>query len=244
MHLKDDQSDISKAFIELLKEIKNLSAIYIVGDLFEFWLGYDVAQQKLKKTLDQIKKTNKETPIYFCAGNRERFITEKCAEKIGFTLIDDIAKLKLFNKNIVITHGDILCTLDTGYQIFRVILQNRIIKYILLNISKEVRLKIFSFMRKLSQKFKKNKPPETTDINKKSSIFKKISKNDVIIHGHTHKQIEETNQDYKRIVLGEWKDESSILIYGCSDYKIFNYKTNNIDFKEINSYIIKESCNN
>ena len=103
------------------KDAPKVEAVFILGDLFEYWVGDDAAlhspfQQEVKRALATLSTKVK---TYYLHGNRDFLIGSRFLSKTGMTLITDPSKIAIAGKEYVLCHGDSLCTADTGYQIFR-----------------------------------------------------------------------------------------------------------------------------
>lgn len=238
IHIEQDDNIKSTALQKLLLEINNIEAVYILGDLFNYWIGYDIAKQKLSKTLKIIKQINQKIPIYFCRGNKDALITPKCAQKIGFNLLEDHSKLDLFGQEVLITHGDSFCTLDTSYQKYIKFLKHPITANIFLKLPQAIRNKLATNTQKISQASKQNKNPKAMNVYTKDPKFCTAIKQCSIIHGHTHKQkIITSKQQHDRIVLGQWDKEISVLVFSKQGYKMLNQQIEYLNIKKINKYI-------
>jgi UDP-2,3-diacylglucosamine hydrolase len=132
--------------------------------------------------------------------------------------LKDPTVIQLYDKKIVLTHGDKLCTLDKKYQIYRRIIQNSWIKKLLLMLPLSYRKKL---AKKLRQKSSRHGPPPTTRPLHWDVVFEDVCKilldhkANMVVHGHTHqpkiKDFFLNNQPYKHIILGEWDKTGSVL---------------------------------
>lgn len=95
----------------------NADAIYILGDLFAIWLGDDIREpysEELISALRDLVQAN--VPVYFMHGNRDFLVGRKFCQASGCKLLKDPCKINLYGQEILLTHGDQLCTLDVRYQ--------------------------------------------------------------------------------------------------------------------------------
>ena len=121
LHLQEDRPDITQAFIGFLDTTaKEAERLYILGDLFEAWIGDDLKTELSLIIKEKLSLLNDSSTIIFAMhGNRDFLIGEKFCEDTGITLLDDPCKLELFGKATLLMHGDLLCTKDVDYQEFR-----------------------------------------------------------------------------------------------------------------------------
>ncbi|MFR3706844.1 MAG: UDP-2,3-diacylglucosamine diphosphatase [Enterobacter hormaechei] len=121
LHLQTEEPAITAGFLRFLRgEAKNADALYILGDLFEAWIGDDDPNPLHREMAAAIKAlVDSGVPCYFIHGNRDFLIGQRYARESGMTLLPEEQVLNLYGRNILIMHGDTLCTDDTGYLAFR-----------------------------------------------------------------------------------------------------------------------------
>ena len=121
LHLSENNPKLVEAFLKFLQESKQVCThFYILGDLFEAWIGDDddsLLSNKVKKALYEF--TNDGPKTFFIHGNRDFLIGNSFAEDTGITILPDPYVLDINNQNVVISHGDFLCTDDKDYISFR-----------------------------------------------------------------------------------------------------------------------------
>ncbi|MEE9446779.1 MAG: UDP-2,3-diacylglucosamine diphosphatase [Arenicellales bacterium] len=197
-----------------------LESVYILGDLFDFWigddgsqaLGYSLVEQALKKATDG------GTKVYFIAGNRDFLVGTDFAERTGVQLLDDMTILEIDDQRIMIAHGDRVCIDDTDYMQARATFTDPAWQADILSKSIEERKEIAEQLRALSEETKSGKPKDIMDVNK-DEVKRVLEDNniDILIHGHTHRpyvhSIELSGRTARRYVLGEWLDDRSV-VYG------------------------------
>lgn len=219
LHLSSEKSETTNLFFKFISDVApKADALYILGDLFKFWVGDDdrsIFNEQIEKSL---KTLSSKIPVYLMPGNRDFILGQVFAKESGCTLIPDPYKIDLYGKPTLLAHGDILCTKDTKHIIFRAITHLPFFIKIFLSLPLKFRIWLASNIQKYSAKTKilKNKNnllPQTSTI--KKLLIKYNAEQ--IIHGHIHKIETEEN----RISLGEWTNSWSILIYhqnGKYDY--------------------------
>ena len=207
LHLDHKREDIKKAFFKFLEseayEFKNL---YILGDLFEVWIGDDFEDDFTNQVISKLKKFSQSNKnIYIMHGNRDFLLGEKFAEKCGAKLIPDPLILDGKGKKIMLSHGDIFCTDDMEYQDFKEKVRNEKWKIEFLSKNLRDREEIAKNLRKESSVKNANKQDYLMDVNK-SEVEKIAQENkiEILIHGHVHRPKIHNEVFGQRIVLGDW----------------------------------------
>ena len=207
LHLDHKREDIKKAFFKFLEseayEFKNL---YILGDLFEVWIGDDFEDDFTNQVISKLKKFSQSNKnIYIMHGNRDFLLGEKFAEKCGAKLIPDPLILDDKGKKIMLSHGDIFCTDDMEYQDFKEKVRNEKWKIEFLSKNLRDREEIAKNLRKESAVKNTKKQDYLMDVNK-SEVEKIAQENEIeiLIHGHVHRPKIHNEVFGQRIVLGDW----------------------------------------
>ena len=207
-----------KSFAEKLKENDPQTELYILGDLFESWIGDDYENElhnEVKTTLNSL--TGSGIKVFFLYGNRDFLIGEEFLSETGVELLIDPFLLKSNGKTILLTHGDQMCIDDVEYQTFRSIVRNPDWQKDFLNFPISKRLKIAGETKDASKQSKQEKSMEIMDVNEEEvlRVFKQHGVN-TMIHGHTHRpMIHELKIDGRlcsRYVLGDWNKTSAMVL--------------------------------
>ena len=121
LHLTENRPDITACFLSFLKnEAPKAEKLYILGDLFESWIGDDDnAPFVTEIARDLSALSQNQTEVFFIHGNRDFLLGPKYAQKSGMTLLPEVSLIDLYGQSAVIMHGDTLCTRVIGYQKFR-----------------------------------------------------------------------------------------------------------------------------
>ena len=228
LHLDDSRPDITQLFIEFLDSIKlKADELYILGDLFEYWIGDDVLELKpeacpntvklMQTVVVQLKAlADSGVNIYLGHGNRDFLIGDQFAQAVGASLLDEMTVIDLYGTPTLLMHGDTLCTDDIEYQQLRVILRNPQWQADFLSKSIQDRIKEADNLRLISQKQTKDKQADSLDVNQQQveKIMREFNVRQ-LIHGHTHRPATHEflldNLPAKRIVLADWYQQSSWL---------------------------------
>ena len=218
LHLSADRADINDCLFEFLSnQAPNADALYVLGDLFEMWIGDDDLNDFTLSIADAFKRlSDKGTPIYFIHGNRDYLIRDKFALKAGMQLLPEQYVVDLYGEPTLLMHGDELCTKDLEYQQFRKKARGWWWPRLMLMLPLSTRRKIAEKGRKTSQKNHTNLTAEIMDVTQQE-VEKAMLNHQVtrLIHGHTHRpaihNLQLQGQAAQRIVLGDWYEQGSIL---------------------------------
>lgn len=217
LHLDHKRPHIIAAFCRFLKEISDTDALYILGDLFEYWIGDDDPAIGLSSVIESLRLVSDTgVKIYFIHGNRDFLIGKKFADSIRCKLLPEEIVVDIYGTPTLILHGDTLCTDDIAYQKYRAKARNKLIQKLLLLLSVKQRLKIAEKLRAKSIDAIQNKSPEIMDVNQETVIQTMLKHNvSCMIHGHTHRPAQHklniNGVECKRIVLGDWYTQGSVL---------------------------------
>ena len=207
-----------QSFAEDLKDNDPQTELYILGDLFESWIGDDYENKlhdEVKTTLKSLTRSG--IKVFFLYGNRDFLIGEEFLSETGVELLIDPFLLKSNGETILLTHGDQMCIDDVEYQTFRSIVRNPDWQKDFLNFPISKRLKIAGETKDASKQSKQEKSMEIMDVNEEEvlRVFKQHEVN-TMIHGHTHRPMK---HEFKidgnlcsRYVLGDWNKTSAMIL--------------------------------
>ncbi len=220
LHLDESRPEIVDLFARFLaEEARGADALYILGDLFESWIGDDdhsSLADRVARALRGLRDSG--VPIYFMRGNRDFVLGKKYADRAGMTILDDPTVIDLHGTPALLMHGDTLCTDDVDYQKFRRLMHNRHFQRIALAMPLSWRRAFAGRLRGQSQKRVSAKFEEIMDVNQQAveSAMREHHVN-LLVHGHTHRpathRFNLDGQTAERVVLGDWYDQSSILTW-------------------------------
>ncbi len=233
VHLQADEPEITQQFLQLLDHCdQTVDAIYILGDLFEAWIGDDDLTPLHQEMIRALKrKTDHGLPIYFLSGNRDFLIGKKFLQATGCKPLIDETIITLYGTRILLMHGDALCTLDVEYMKARKLMHNCILQKLFLLLPLKFRQKLANNLRNKSEHYKKNISKEIMDVTQ-DEVIRVMQKHHVqfLIHGHTHRpaihQFLLDNINVERIVLPAWHGKGAVLCW---------YQNGDRELKEINS---------
>jgi UDP-2,3-diacylglucosamine hydrolase len=204
LHLSDPEDKVFIGLAACLEaEAKQVDEIYILGDLVEMWIGDDDNSPIAAALTELLSNASKHCKIFLMHGNRDFLFGEKFATQAGVKLINDPTTL---DEEILLTHGDALCTDDGEYQEMRKILRSEAWQQDILRKSLAERIKFGQDLRAESIANNANKSSAIMDVNA-SAVTNFVTPNiKRLIHGHTHRPGEHKigQRQSKRIVLGDW----------------------------------------
>jgi UDP-2,3-diacylglucosamine hydrolase len=223
LHLSPERPDITQAFLQFLdREVAQHDALYILGDLFETWIGDDDYNVFTETVSGSIKTFSDKTPVYFIHGNRDFLLGERFAKKAGMTLLPEQHTIHIGKKSAIIMHGDQLCLDDVDYQAFRKKSRSWWWKFFIQLLPLSVRRKKADSYRMQSAASQQAKSLEIMDVAQREvQRILNNSKVDMLIHGHTHRPaIHQVNEFQQRIVVGDWYEQGSVLTLTENDAKL------------------------
>ncbi len=219
LHLCAQRPAITQLFLDFLAgDARRADALYILGDLFEFWVGDDAAaQDEFRPIVEGLRAlTRTGLPLYFMYGNRDFLMRSRFERDTGGRLIPDPTRIDLYGEPTLLMHGDLLCTADLDYLEFRKIVRDPKWQDDFLAKSLAERNGIFNNYREISKNNVSKKPPEIMDA-AQSAVEDVMRTHQVrrLIHGHTHRPGEHVftldGAPARRMVLGAWYEEGSVL---------------------------------
>jgi len=229
LHLTPDRPKTIAAFLNFLKkDAMTAERIYILGDLFEYWIGDDAAEKLgASPLLKAMKKVGDKIDCYFIAGNRDFLVRDQFTELTGFKILPDETVVDLYGTPTLLLHGDSLCTDDHAHQAFRKdMVTNKEFCDEFLSLTIEQRIEKAKEARQKSKEHKSEISMGIMDVTQEA-VLNAFEKHDVkqMIHGHTHRQnIHHYDNDRVRYVLGDWDKTNSIMKVDQSGIKINNQK--------------------
>lgn len=219
LHLSIEEPAMTAGFLHFLRtEASQAEALYILGDLFEVWVGDDdpaPLHQTVAQALYQLHQQG--VKLYFSHGNRDFLLGTAFAKRSRLTLLPTECLIDLYGKKALIMHGDTLCSDDHTYLRYRRWVHNPWIQWLFLHLPLSLRLAIARCLRRQSSASHQYKTESIMDVNA-DTVACRLQHYGVnlLIHGHTHRpaihHLALQGQAAQRIVLGDWqRDQGSML---------------------------------
>ena len=219
LHLCGARPAITGLFLDFLRQrARAAEALYILGDLFEYWIGDEAVEQEEFRPiiLGLHELTAKGIPVFVMHGNRDFLMGKDFEKASGSRLLSDPAFIDLYGIPTLLMHGDSLCTDDIEYMAFRAEVRSLPWQQEFLSKPVAERDKIVHDFREISRNSTAAKRPEIMDVNQKA-VAAVMRGHHVhrLIHGHTHRPQEHAfnldGQPARRMVLGDWYEQGSVL---------------------------------
>ncbi|HCD7250922.1 TPA: UDP-2,3-diacylglucosamine diphosphatase [Citrobacter farmeri] len=230
LHLCTEEPVITAGFLRFLAgEARQADALYILGDLFEAWIGDDDPNPLHREMAAAIKAlVDSGVPCFFIHGNRDFLIGKRFARESGMTLLPQEKVLDLYGRRVLIMHGDTLCTDDAGYQAFRAKVHQPWLQTLFLALPLFIRKRVAARMRAGSKAANSSKSLAIMDVNK-HAVVAEMEKYRVqwLIHGHTHRPdvhaLTVNGEPAFRVVLGAWHREGSMVKVTPDDVELIAF---------------------
>jgi UDP-2,3-diacylglucosamine hydrolase len=218
LHLQEERPDITRAFLHFLEgRARAARALYILGDFFEAWIGDDAMSPYQASICQALRAlTDSGTQVYLMHGNRDFLIGEAFCRAAGCTLLSDPCVVDLSGEQVLLMHGDLLCTRDQGYLKLRRILRNPATLWALRHLPIRWRQRLARKLRSESRAHTRVKASDIVDVTPEE--VPKVMGNagvNTLIHGHTHRpavhKLQVGQAPARRIVLGDWDRQGWVL---------------------------------
>ncbi|HEX3098221.1 MAG TPA: UDP-2,3-diacylglucosamine diphosphatase [Usitatibacter sp.] len=218
LHLDPSRPAIVAQLERFLSEVvPGADALYILGDLFEYWVGDDgLALPFPRRIAQRLHAASAHAPIHFMHGNRDFLAAERFARETGAALMHDPTMVDLYGTRAILLHGDTLCTDDVGYQAFRKQVRDPAWQQATLALPIEDRLVLANRMRTQSEGTKQATEMEIMDVSP-DAVARAFSECgcDLMIHGHTHRPGRHVHRvggrERVRWVLPDWYERGGYL---------------------------------
>ncbi len=216
LHLDAGHPEAIRRFTSFIHdEARHARELYILGDLFEAWVGDDDDDPRLASVLATLRTlTASGVRCAVMHGNRDFLIGERFCAATGCTLLGDYERIETLGEPLLLTHGDLLCTDDTRYQTLRKQLRDAAWQRDFLGKPLTERRQIASDLRQMSAAEIAAKAEDIMDVNQ-STVERTMREFDVrrLLHGHTHRpgvhDFSIEGRPAQRIVLGAWYEQAS-----------------------------------
>jgi UDP-2,3-diacylglucosamine hydrolase len=224
LHLDGERPAVIELFRHFLQHTAPAAEkLYILGDLFEAWIGDDDDNPQYRQIVSELQRfADTGVPLFFMHGNRDFLVGQQFAIDTGCQLLQDPCIIDLYGTPTLLMHGDSLCTDDTEHQEFRRIVRDPGWQAQFLAQPLEQRIAAARNARAVSSESKQYKPEDIMDVNN-SSVISTMREYGVhqLIHGHTHRpaihELEIDGVSARRIVLGDWHDARGSVLHCPAD---------------------------
>ena len=225
LHLDPARPEITALFLRFLqREAASADALYILGDLFEAWVGDDDPSSTGQQVADGLRRlADAGVPVYFVHGNRDFLVGQDYAGRAGMRILPDPTVVSLYGEPVLLMHGDLLCTDDHAYQAFRAQTRDPHWQAKFLAQPLAARQAFAAQARQASMSRQQDMIDgdrasfeAVTDVNPQA-VEATLARFGVatLVHGHTHRPamhaVRIGDREGRRIVLGDWYEQGSVL---------------------------------
>lgn len=234
LHLSPARPELIQLACDFLSaHTSTIDELYILGDIFNTWLGDDLIPDEFSPFVSQLQGLSaKGISIFLMVGNRDFMLGKQFAQLVGGTLIQDSYRLRLGQQDTLLMHGDSLCTDDISYQRYRRVVRNRFLQWCFLHLPTNFRQRISDKIIATSKQKKQHKAAMIMDVNQ-AEVAKVIKEStiDLLIHGHTHRPaihsvLQDNGKQAYRVVLGDWGNEVSYLLSDDVQLSLHDHRVN------------------
>ena len=219
LHLSVKQPHVMRLFLHFMQHIApKADALYILGDLFDYWAGDDDMDDPFHQQVTHALHTAASSGVhlFIMHGNRDFLMASKLADTCQATLLDDPVLIDLYGTPVLVTHGDTLCADDIEYQSYRQLVRNPIWQQKFMAQPLENRKSLIEELRTHSESEKQQKSGALMDVT--DAAVTELLRNHGyphLVHGHTHRPMRHLhkvdNHECERWVLGDWHETGSAL---------------------------------
>lgn len=219
LHLSAERPEQLELFLNFAERARSKAhALYVLGDLFEVWLGDDDDTPGHAEIIDALRALSSAgVELHIGHGNRDFLFGRRFARATGARLMADYEIIDLYGQRTLLTHGDLLCTKDVKYQKFRKLVRNPIVRTAFLSTPLSLRRRIALKTQSGTKASMRAKSDFIMDVDEDtvSSVMAQHAAM-LLIHGHTHRpgihDFDIEGKACRRIVLGDWYDQDSVLV--------------------------------
>ena len=225
LHLDTARPDITAALATFLQDNTDCHTLYVLGDLFEVWVGDDDDSPFAAEIADLFRGFTAAGPsLKLMQGNRDFLLGQGFCTSVGASLLQDPSIIDLYGTPTLLMHGDSLCTGDAEYMAFRATARDPQWQADLLAKPLAERRAFAAHLRSASKEASSNKAEDIMDVTP-SEVYRVMAEAGVsrLIHGHTHRPARHQAAEGERIVLGDW-DSHGWYIEATSDhFELINF---------------------
>ena len=225
IHLDPARPAVTAALAHFLQQNRDCEALYILGDIFEAWVGDDDDAPLAVEIADLFRTYTAAGPdLYLMVGNRDFLLGEAFCTAVGASLLPDPTVINLYGRATLLLHGDSLCTGDAEYMKFRAMARSPEWQAQLLASSLEERRTLAAQLRAASKDASSNKAEDIMDVTP-SEVDRVMAEADVslMIHGHTHRPARHQVTYGERVVLGDWETKGWYVEATSSSLELIDF---------------------
>lgn len=228
LHLDAARPDITRALADFLSNNTDCDSLYILGDLFEAWVGDDDDAPLAIEVAALLKQFSATGPkLFLMRGNRDFLLGDAFCKSTGAHFLPDPTVIDLYGEPTLLMHGDSLCTADTEYMAFRATARDPQWQASIMSKSLDERRVLAKQIRSMSQEANSNKAEDIMDVTP-TEVARVMADAGVnrLIHGHTHRPTRHTIDSGERWVLGDWDSQGWFIQVNLEEINLNNFYIN------------------
>ena len=207
LHLAESTPRIFDAWAAHLRHT-DADAVFILGDLFEVWIGDDMARRGFEaRCVDVLRDAATRLPVAFMPGNRDFLVGDAMLESAGVARLADPTVVEAFGERVVLSHGDALCVDDVGYQRYRAVVRSPVAQRVFAALPFALRRGIGRALRRRSGRREPRPKGGYVDVDRDASLaLLRGAQAPTLVHGHTHAPATHAlAPGFARVVLSDWE---------------------------------------
>jgi len=227
LHLDPATPEIAGRFLRFLAgPVRDASSLYLLGDIFEAWLGDDDPEPAHREVIAALAAVSaRGTLLYLMHGNRDFLLGGRFCAETGATLLDDPVIATIGGDRVLLSHGDGLCVDDGAYQRLRALVRDADVRHGFAALPLASRRRLATEARAGSREHLAGADQYITDVNQAAvETLMRAAGVRTLIHGHTHRpathRFEMDGTEHTRIVLGAWHATASVLEWDSEGYRL------------------------
>lgn len=225
VHMRPHFARRASFFTAFLHSVRDARAIYMLGDIFDYWVGVGQLRKALADPVFRaLRSLHRDgTKLYFIGGNRDFLVGRELTRACGVQVLGETAAIELDGRKVHLSHGDQFCTKDSDYMIFRTVVRNPLLTAAFKHLTPLFfRMWVAKLLRRSSRALVKKKAKKVRDINI-ASVARCFARGfNVVICGHIHRarhaQAGVSGENRHLYVLGHWDEGPSYLVYEDGEF--------------------------
>jgi UDP-2,3-diacylglucosamine hydrolase len=229
VHLTPEQPEIQRLFGEFLDLAAGARALYVLGDLFDYWVGQKQARLPgFAEVLDRLRDLAENgTDVHFMAGNRDFMLDHAFASSLGMRPLPDVAAATVGDKRVLLTHGDLLCTRDLPYHRMRRVIRSRLARLLMRAMPLRAGIRLAGGFRQASGKEISRKSAYVLDPDFEEARRWLERGYDALVFGHVHRgeryRVTLPDREADIFILGSWEDAPSYVEWDGRELRLRAY---------------------